>query len=100
MPPKHTPAPWKKRRDDDETITILGKYSGTTIKIAEVYNTTDDETDADLILTAPELCIARPISIMTVWSGSATASTPAMTVINPTADSPRESPPCTKRTKR
>lgn len=63
---KHTPAPWTKRRDDDETITILGKYSGTTIKIAEVYNTTDDETDADLILTAPELLTALEIATATL----------------------------------
>jgi hypothetical protein len=53
--PKHTPTPWKLRRDDDETLTLLGEYQGTTIKIATIYNSNDDECDARLIQSAPDL---------------------------------------------
>lgn len=52
---KHSPAPWKLSRWDDETLTLLGDYNGTQIRIAHIYESKEDDANANLIVVAPDL---------------------------------------------
>ena len=52
---KHTPAPWKAERWNDETVYITGTHNGHGITIGHVFETTDDESNTRLIEQSPRL---------------------------------------------